>query len=202
MVLPDARIQLHLTQPSSSYIGHMSHRLHVSLLSSGQASAYIYLILDKQAGSKASFLLSVFLSVSLSKDWQERFLRQLQKQFSWTWAAHYQWSSIPPPFLRALAVSKRVHLSPQYVTSSSSSCLSNASPPTHPGYLLLCTPPAGLVLVSVVPRNGWSTFDWAPEGTCCYLTRGAGFWHCHALALANVRVCLLWQLELLGAGTV
>lgn len=97
MVLPDARSQLHLTQPSSSYIGHMSHRLHVSLIPSGQASAYIYLILDKQAGSKASFLLSVFLSVSLSKDWQENFLRQLQKQFSWTWAAHYQWSSTPPP---------------------------------------------------------------------------------------------------------
>lgn len=45
------------------------------------------------------------------------------------------------------------------------------SPPTRPRYLLLLAPPAGLVLVSVVPRNGWSTFDGAPEGVCCYLTQ-------------------------------
>lgn len=146
--------------------------------------------INNQVQKHLSSCLSSCWSLSPKTD-RRSFWRHLQKQFPRTWAAHYQWSSIPPSFLRALAVSKRVHLSPQYVTSSSSSCLCNASPPTHPRYLLLCTPPAGLVLVSVVPRNGWSTFDWAPEGTCCYLTHGAGFWHCHAFALANVRVCLL-----------
>lgn len=200
MALPDARIQLHLTQPSSSYIGHMSHRRHVSLISSGQASAYIYLILNKQIQKHLSSCPSSCRF--LSKDWQEKFLTTAAEAVFSDLGSSLSVEQYCPSFLRALAVSKRVHLSPQYVTSSSSSCLSNASPPTHPHYLLLCTPPAGLVLVSVVPRNGWSTFDWAPEGTCCYLTHGAGFWHCHAFALANVRVCLLWQLEMPGAGTV
>lgn len=42
----------------------------------------------------------VHLLVGLSPKTDRRgFWRQLQKQFSRTWAAHYQWSSIPPPSL-------------------------------------------------------------------------------------------------------
>lgn len=126
---------------------------------------------------------------------RKSFWPHLQEQFARTWAAHYQWSSISSSFLQALAVSKRVHFFPQDVTSSSSSCLSNTSPAPRPRYLLLLALPAGLVLVSALQRNGWSTFDWALEGMGCYLTQGAGFCQCHAFTLTNFRVCLLWQLE-------
>lgn len=63
---------------------------------------------------------------------RKSFRRQLQKSFPPTWAALYQWSSISPSLLQALVVSMGVHLSPQDVTSSSSSCLSNTWPAARP----------------------------------------------------------------------
>lgn len=160
-----------------------------------QPQPILYLALGKyrhiQMYSVSVFAL-IRLPVSLSfaaspKTDRKSSRRHLQEQFARTWAAHYQWSSISPSLLLALAVSKHIHLSPQDVTSSSSSCLSNTSPTPRPRYLLLLALPAGLVLVSALPRNGWSTFDRALEGVGCYLTQGSGFCHCHAFHISKLQ---------------
>ena len=76
--------------------------------------------------------------------------------------------------------------------------------PPHPAslYLLLPARPPGRVLVSVVPRNGWSTLEEPLRGTCCYLTEAPVILHCHAFAFANFWVCLVWQLEPVAAAGV
>lgn len=93
---------------------------------------------------------------------------QLQKSFPWTWSPHYQWSRVFPPSFRLSTCSLPVcSFNPpsQYVTSASSSLLDNTSQPPPPvSYLLLCDRPPGLILVSVVPRNGRSAVDEPPRG--------------------------------------
>lgn len=191
LVLPDTRIK-----PSSSYIGHVSE--NVCLFISSQPIRHLTL------GKYKPFLmstLSIYTLIRLPARPSVQHLQRLTGKVSDCSSTSaflrlgrliISGAAFPPSFLQALADSKRLHLSPQYVTSSSGSCISKRTPPPP---IPSAAPPAGLVLVSAVPRNGWSAFDRALEGTCHYLTKAAGFHHCHACALANFRVCLLWQLE-------
>lgn len=97
------------------------------------------------------------------------------------------------PLGATLAVCQRVHLSPQSVTSASSSSLNthiSTRPP--PFYLLLSARPPGLV-PSLLCQEVVEAHLTSPWGDV--LLFNTGFLHCHACTFADFRVCFLWLLE-------
>lgn len=107
-------------------------------------------------GCKHLVHLSVRLVFSISEGWQEKCLMAAAQVISLDLVISLSVEQNIPSFLKAQRSQSVCHFGIQLLPKQH-------IPPPNPFYILFAAPPPRLVLISVMPRKGWSAFDWALE---------------------------------------